>query len=1446
MKRFLIPLLFAIIFDVYCYELLNKWLIPDSITINQTDTLYNHVFQGTRDSLANFNFSSCISDMNSNLVDSMPVLVAGGIDNSSDCIVRYAHIYDQFGSFRDDWYGIHSTGLTTQGEIDILAITLNDSAFAPWGHVSPSSTLVDINTTLRHEVGHALGLDHSQYSTSLMYEHTGTWTNPIEYIEEDEINGLRHVYSPPEFITVFTSDSIYTVNTKDTITVIFNDTLVIDLKTPEMLTYQSVTPLPLKIYSFVNEKVDTDTLKYDTISTNIYRVKLATDSLMRNYGGKYNHFRSFVKKNSMNNDWTNYILQKSPCTELYIEVTPRLTLTKTDPDKSDYYAIDSLHVFEATCTDANWNDYPYMESMKFYYKKDGETGYTEIPEPPVKTTYYTRTWDSKAYTGEVLIKATASYYSDATLTQLYETSDSITVNIFDGQTCVITNPKPAAEESWDFEFAPYIYSGYYSDHSLESEAVFKTTLTDVDRDFMFFDGTNWSAAYFEWYTCPQTKYHWGGYLGYEWQWAYYVTTGHTGEINGMDGWHNTYPFWDTLGPTKKDKPGICKNLFFDHKREPQPVVESEGNVSKFVSYYDKGYKAYYNDYEHLYPGIYNAAYHAYDINDGVTDIAKPASVDFLIPEWKLKLLNESKWFDYSYTSSTGPTYVERTEYHAGDRIHTMVWHPFEYYDKNTINFKITNSDTEATIFEKNLIETDYLTDTFITNYYAPVDTLAYYHHIWNTGSLEPGFYNIKAEGISIIDSINIVQEKEIQICPYFEQWENNGAWSADWPAPVVQDTLYWKIKDLNYNYYAANRYMLEAHYETGFHLNTTTTEDTYSVDNIYPAMLEICIAPRQKWNRDGNFWHWEEQLSNFTVELSKDGADYVKVKTLDLQQDGFIDYPWNLPDNPEQSNPYDTEDTQYYMICAMNFYFPTGEVYGSGKPLKIRLGIEGIPSYYTDEIEDNKISHIYIDEIKLWYMKGRENRPVPRNLAAVQAKESNTITLSFDPPAVTGSMYPEKYLIYRDGKIIAETTGTSFTDTEISGNTTYNYVVVADYPGYDFYQSSMLDCSIKYQTAPITYARPSYFTLSKGIGLLDNCVTLEWLEPAPGVSFYEIYRNSTLISTTTELSYQDNLLPDGVYEYYAKARYGDEPYEVSDATVIKSVNIYSTVLPIYEDYEHAGDLPLCWYNSVTPHNDDNLWASDLTSVNGITPYEGSYSSYVRGKSSYDCACDSRSGLRTPNIDLSSYSNLNLSYRVNLSHKKYDSDMTTSLNVSLYNNAEIDSSYCSVDHAYYTHPKQYGLSYTNITRQTNGVWQEVSIPVNFTFESCYLLFRATIYIPSDTTYIAPEDAAVMVDVVSLTGTIDLGTPTNVTIQRDSTDTTLSWDFVPGATEYKVYASEDPYGTFTLDTTGSWISDTVWQKADPGDKYFYYIVAASATKEIIDNNLRIKLKSVKFQH
>jgi len=74
---------------------------------------------------------------------------------------------------------------------------------------------------------------------------------------------------------------------------------------------------------------------------------------------------------------------------------------------------------------------------------------------------------------------------------------------------------------------------------------------------------------------------------------------------------------------------------------------------------------------------------------------------------------------------------------------------------------------------------------------------------------------------------------------------------------------------------------------------------------------------------------------------------------------------------------------------------------------------------------------------------------------------------------------------------------------------------------------------------------------------------------------------------------------------------------------------------------------------------------------------------------------------------------------------------------------------------------------------------------------------------------------------------LSTPSNIATTISGSQLTLTWGAVNGATSYLVYSSLDPYGDFTLDTTGT-LSGTTWTAALTDRKKFYKITAVREEK------------------
>ena len=88
-----------------------------------------------------------------------------------------------------------------------------------------------------------------------------------------------------------------------------------------------------------------------------------------------------------------------------------------------------------------------------------------------------------------------------------------------------------------------------------------------------------------------------------------------------------------------------------------------------------------------------------------------------------------------------------------------------------------------------------------------------------------------------------------------------------------------------------------------------------------------------------------------------------------------------------------------------------------------------------------------------------------------------------------------------------------------------------------------------------------------------------------------------------------------------------------------------------------------------------------------------------------------------------------------------------------------------------------------------------------------------------------------------------TPANVGVVTTASDIFLTWDPAAGATSYIVYSTADPYGSFIVDTSGSFSGES-WTAPVSETKKFYYVVGSNAKGYSVPQNIRVQEnKSVK---
>ncbi len=139
--------------------------------------------------------------------------------------------------------------------------------------------------------------------------------------------------------------------------------------------------------------------------------------------------------------------------------------------------------------------------------------------------------------------------------------------------------------------------------------------------------------------------------------------------------------------------------------------------------------------------------------------------------------------------------------------------------------------------------------------------------------------------------------------------------------------------------------------------------------------------------------------------------------------------------------------------------------------------------------------------------------------------------------ASTDNVGVTKYLVQRGGVTIAQPTTTSYSDTTVTSNTTYSYVVLA--------QDAAGNTSAASSTKTVTTPQPADTTApTVPTGLTATAVSptqvnLSWTAStdANGVAGYKIIRGGTQIATSTTTSFGDSTVSPGTAYTYTVSAY---------------------------------------------------------------------------------------------------------------------------------------------------------------------------------------------------------------------------------------------------------------------------------------------------------------------
>ncbi|MBN2790471.1 MAG: hypothetical protein JXR69_09810 [Candidatus Delongbacteria bacterium] len=583
------------------------------------------------------------------------------------------------------------------------------------------------------------------------------------------------------------------------------------------------------------------------------------------------------------------------------------------------------------------------------------------------------------------------------------------------------------------------------------------------------------------------------------------------------------------------------------------------------------------------PGVYNLIARGYDAEPTDDEYigVLPDTTKIIIPPWKMKLHGDFLYCDSTYYADGFIPYVEKTEYSKNQDVKVYIWRPFTDFPVYIDTLTITHNGSEIArtnegIFGSQIFSNQNKTvglSTETGDSFRLSDGMRWV----KSDDQTPGFYQIKAFGYDDSLGVDIVQEKEIQIPPMYYDFEDYPyLWPEGWDknSSTANPDKWWiSRRSISPGDYPLEWQNLLGYYDTYHHVSTSIVTPEITLNETHHTILSAWVSlPREVLDNDST--QWQPLYARYLVQAKINNGAWFTV--YEPVQDDYDDY---------------FGEAEGWMNCMRPFFYSLGDSVSAGTKVQLKFVIAEKPEFYTPYDWTWKEQTFAIDDIKIMYTK-EEVPEAPTIISATQGDKSNSIiwlmNYKKDSPRTL-----DTFNVYRDGSKIGTTVETTFIDTAIESNTTYEYAItrkLEDHPTLK--ETSVFDCNISLTTTELTFPRPQSFELALGTGTEQSNAILSWSPPKTGTIEYDIYRNGSYLNSTTNLTFTDCFLPEGTYSYYVIAKY-TTPIGESWATDTKSITVSSnsgsSILPIIESFENNGQLPDGWTYSTYIGHGKNQW-----------------------------------------------------------------------------------------------------------------------------------------------------------------------------------------------------------------------------------------------------------------